>query len=533
MKRNVFDPAFGPLGSALALWAVLGGLSLPASGAFEKWTNKDGKSVSMEFVKLTEQDGEKAAEFKMLNGKLVTVKLATLAEADAQRLSDGPSTTEPVNPVVPVAADSALYDAALKKIRAGQELSAEEREKCNKAFAACFEQLCVKNETETYLAFSEKDRTDYFINAVKMAIIAPELHGGWPTRSDLRLVVLSGLKKRLEAGYDPFVAFCTIFPALDAGDQDYAGKAERILMRMDFFLADLASKWLASYWLDDTKDVTKLEPFMKITGLRFAPKNKDGKVAPQMAHAAEIQAFTKQGDTETAQDHNPEALAAYQKALDLSDKAAYPQQWTDAAMNVARTQDKLKDWKKSEALYPEILRLREEHYGKRALETGITLNNYAQILSNMERFKEAEPLMRRALTITEDALGKDDPDVARRLNNLGVLLHKTRRYEEAEPLTRRALDIDEAYFGKNHPAVAKRVVDLALMYYTTDRFKEAEPLVRRSVEIYAASLAATGTKDPQMDSTINIYVTILMKLGDTQEQAKKKIRQIVDAAAKK
>ena len=282
MKRNVFDPAFGPLGSALALWAVLGGLSLPASGAFEKWTNKDGKSVSMEFVRLTEKDGEKAAEFKMLNDKLVTVKLATLAEADAKRLSDGPpSTKEPVKPVVAaVAADSALYDAALKKIRAGQELSEDEREKCNKAFAAYFDKLCVKNEVQTNLEFSEKDRTDFFINAVKMSIIAPDTHGGWPFRSDLRLIALGGLKKRLEENYDPFIAFCTIFPALDAGDQEYAGKAEKKLMETDRFLAVLVSKWLVKFWINDTKDAKTLEPFLKITGIKLTPKNKDKKDTP-------------------------------------------------------------------------------------------------------------------------------------------------------------------------------------------------------------------------------------------------------------
>ena len=70
---------------ALALASIL-----PASGAFEKWLNKDGKSASLELVGLTEKDGEKAAEFKLPNGKTVVIKLSSLAEADAKRAAEGP-----------------------------------------------------------------------------------------------------------------------------------------------------------------------------------------------------------------------------------------------------------------------------------------------------------------------------------------------------------------------------------------------------------------------------------------------------------
>jgi len=55
---------------------------------FEKWTNKDGKTAELDLVKVTEAGGEKSGEFKMRNGKTVTLKLSDLAEADKKRMED-------------------------------------------------------------------------------------------------------------------------------------------------------------------------------------------------------------------------------------------------------------------------------------------------------------------------------------------------------------------------------------------------------------------------------------------------------------
>ena len=59
-----------------------------ATAAFEKWTNKDGKTADLELVNVTESGGEKTGEFKMRNGKSVTLKVSDLAETDAKRLDE-------------------------------------------------------------------------------------------------------------------------------------------------------------------------------------------------------------------------------------------------------------------------------------------------------------------------------------------------------------------------------------------------------------------------------------------------------------
>jgi thiol-disulfide isomerase/thioredoxin len=55
---------------------------------FEKWTNKDGKAAELELVKVTEASGVKTGEFKMRNGKTISLKATDLAEADAKRLDE-------------------------------------------------------------------------------------------------------------------------------------------------------------------------------------------------------------------------------------------------------------------------------------------------------------------------------------------------------------------------------------------------------------------------------------------------------------
>lgn len=57
-----------------------------AFAGFEKWTNKDGKTADLELVKVIEKDGEKAGEFKMRNGKTITLKASDLSEAGAEKL---------------------------------------------------------------------------------------------------------------------------------------------------------------------------------------------------------------------------------------------------------------------------------------------------------------------------------------------------------------------------------------------------------------------------------------------------------------
>lgn len=272
MKQNQSHSRLQGLPQLLLLAFALSGL--PASGEFEKWTNKEGRTVNMEFIRMVEKDGEKAAEFKMINGKLTTIKLSTLAEDDAKRLGVIPAAKEPeaneparlTNSTAGV--DSSIYGEAIRKLRAGQEISEAEKEKCHKAFLKYYADLETKHGTGDNTKFPEDDRTDYFITAVKMALIYPQQHGGWPTRSDLRYKVLSGLQKKLEKNDDLFLVFCTIFPALDTQHQDYAGQSMSRMMKEDPFLAKIAEKWIHELRLYSDHNIKYYDQFLKSSGMK-------------------------------------------------------------------------------------------------------------------------------------------------------------------------------------------------------------------------------------------------------------------------
>lgn len=85
------------------------GISLAgfASAEFENWTNKDGKSVELELLKVTQVDGKPQGEFKLRSGRTAILKAADLAEADAKRLADW----KPAE--APAAETPSVYDAYL------------------------------------------------------------------------------------------------------------------------------------------------------------------------------------------------------------------------------------------------------------------------------------------------------------------------------------------------------------------------------------------------------------------------------------
>ncbi len=85
--------------------------TISASAEFRTWTRNDGKTAELELVAVTESGGVKSGEFKMRNGKSVTLAASVLAEADAKALAEWKPTgsaTEPVAAAVPSVFDEVL-----------------------------------------------------------------------------------------------------------------------------------------------------------------------------------------------------------------------------------------------------------------------------------------------------------------------------------------------------------------------------------------------------------------------------------------
>jgi nucleoredoxin len=57
-------------------------------GAYEDWTSKDGRTAQFELIKTTGEGDSLAGEFRMKNGKTVTIKAADLDDSGATKLKD-------------------------------------------------------------------------------------------------------------------------------------------------------------------------------------------------------------------------------------------------------------------------------------------------------------------------------------------------------------------------------------------------------------------------------------------------------------
>lgn len=80
-----------------------------AIAEFRTWTRADGKTAELDLISVTDSAGAKTGEFKMRNGKSVTLAANTLNEADAKLLAEWkPADAAPPAPKVTSAFDGVL-----------------------------------------------------------------------------------------------------------------------------------------------------------------------------------------------------------------------------------------------------------------------------------------------------------------------------------------------------------------------------------------------------------------------------------------
>lgn len=85
--------------------------AVSATAEFRTWTRNDGKSAELELISVSGADGAKTGDFKMKNGRTVTLAASALSEADAKLLEAWqPGAT----PAVAPAASASVFDEALE-----------------------------------------------------------------------------------------------------------------------------------------------------------------------------------------------------------------------------------------------------------------------------------------------------------------------------------------------------------------------------------------------------------------------------------
>lgn len=205
----------------------------------------------------------------------------------------------------------------------------------------------------------------------------------------------------------------------------------------------------------------------------------------------QVDVYNIEGNVAWVDGRYADALAAYQKALALTDKDKDPKEWARIASDVAKMHGKLAAWKEAETLLIEVLRLREQYDGAKSVKTAENLDQLAKVLMGTGRHKEAEPLLRRVLAI------------------------------------------DEGNGGKDTAVVALRLKDLAQLLQEMNRLDEAEPLMRQAVEIYAGVILKTRSKPVYLETLPDNYRDLRMKMGDTKAEAQEKIDKLLKPIRKK
>ncbi len=271
-----------------------------------------------------------------------------------------------------------------------------------------------------------------------------------------------------------------------------------------------------------TNRLSEAEPLMRralaIDETSYGPSHPN--VALRLSNLATLLQATSRLD---------EAESLMRRALEIGEASGGPTHPTVAIRlnNLALLLNSTNRLSEAEPLMRRALQIDEASYGPSHPMVAARLNNLGAMLKATNRLAEAESLMRRALEITEASYGPCHPKVATYLSNLAVLLMESNRLLEAEPQMLRALEIDEANYGPFHPDVAIRLNNLAQLLQATNRLHEAEPLMWRMVEIFITFTIATGHPHPHLQTAIQNYGGLLMEMGQTQEQAKAKIEELL------
>ena len=200
-------------------------LSLMCAGvscaAFEKWTNKDGKTAELELVKVVEDGDGKTGEFKMRSGKVVMLKTSELSEEAAAKLAAWVPTAPPA-PVIegnPSVFDKAL-DGKLVKLSGKSLKKFELTERPKKYYVFYYTaSWCgpCQQFTPSLVKFYEKHKSDQFEIVLitsdddedSMENYAAQKKMPWP---QLKLKDVSDFKKEFKHGVKgiPSVIVCDL-----------------------------------------------------------------------------------------------------------------------------------------------------------------------------------------------------------------------------------------------------------------------------------------------------------------------------------
>jgi serine/threonine-protein kinase len=178
----------------------------------------------------------------------------------------------------------------------------------------------------------------------------------------------------------------------------------------------------------------------------------------------------------------------------------------------------------AEAPLQEALRLSQNQFGARSLQSGRILWGLGMLRLEQDRLSESKDLLLHSLGSLEDAKAPQS-DISAVLDDLASVYMREQQWSLAKESYERALEIDRRELGDDHPRLAIDMNNLAIVAQNMDDLKQAEELFREAIQ---RDQRAYGDRHPESAAAKENYGLLLQREGRLTE-AEPLLRQALAA----
>ncbi len=230
----------------------------------------------------------------------------------------------------------------------------------------------------------------------------------------------------------------------------------------------------------------------------------------------EAELFNYLGVTYVRQDKNKEALAALQRALQLTEHALGPDHVRRANIlgNIGNAYRQEGQFQEAVRAISEAISIRERVSGPNHPLVGYLYYGLAQAQLRLKDFEKAEASAKHSLEIHIAAFGPEHSETGDAYDVVGQVYLMSKKFREALAPYQKALDIKEKRLGKDHETVGYSALGLALAYIELGEAAKARPLFERVLTIthdprtlgdayfgLARAMDSLGQKGPEVLAT--------------------------------
>ncbi|MFL5347361.1 MAG: tetratricopeptide repeat protein [Hyalangium sp.] len=191
------------------------------------------------------------------------------------------------------------------------------------------------------------------------------------------------------------------------------------------------------------------------------------------------------GVTYVRQEKNKEALAALQRALQLTEHALGPDHVRRANIlgNMGNAYRQEGQFQEAVRAITEAIAIRERVSGPSHPLVGYLYYGLAQAQLRLKDFEKAEASAKHSLEIHIAAFGPEHSETGDAYDVVGQVYLMGKKFHEALEPYQKALDIKEKRLGKDHETVGYSALGLALAYLELGESAKALPLFERVLTI--------------------------------------------------